>query len=233
MKRAILIITILIIGTSLYGQDQRIDNWLISANAGIEAHDKRVFRLPDVAGLLGEQADYWGTYHRGVEIQRRIWQKQKISGYLGVGFSHERATFLRPFNQIYFGDTTKILLTANEFEKWQIPISLVGRYKINSNWFATAQLTSNIVVYRGIDHTGIYNPEKWLYSKKTNELDEVNLRFGINYAIRHFWIGVNSRLLNFQKIDKILFEGLRDFRDTRKWEWTNRPRFDFTIGFMF
>jgi hypothetical protein len=63
-------------------------------------------------------------------------------------------------------------------------------------------------------------------------LDDIQLRLGVHGRIGKFMIGLHSRVANFQKIDKIIFNRLvQDPRTDQKWEWNNPLRFDLTVGY--
>ena len=93
-------------------------------------------------------------------------------------------------------------------------------------------MTSNFLLLISIDHTE-WSREVFPISEGTFELDDIQLRLGVNYKLGKLIIGLHSRVVNFQKIDKIIFNDIiKDPRTDQKWEWNNPLRIDLTIGYM-
>ena len=212
-------------------------NWFVQTGFGIEKHDKRLFNVPDKALYIGwnSEAGDWGTYHYNVSIFRKIKQLKRFSFYTGIGISYEKATYLRPFDHSYFNKRDKlfrILRVQNKYEKIKIPLSLNLFYEIADNLFFDVELSSLFLVYRSIDHTE-NNSDFFPYTESTFELDAINLDTGINYRINHFIFGINTRIFNHQKIDKIIFGAVvRDPRVNQKWEIYNPLQLNFNVGYM-
>jgi hypothetical protein len=223
----------MIISFSVYSQTDSIGNWLINISAGIEAHDKRLFNYSEKESLLEMQPEFWGTYHLGFCLKRNFFQKSKVNSFIGLGIRYEISTFLRPFDHSHFErDSFRILRNLDRYNKAELPISLTVFYEFANNWLISGAMSSNVLLYRFIDHTE-NNANVFPYSENTVELDDINLRLGINYKIDKWLIGFNSKLVNFQKIDKIIFnEIIKDPRNDQNWEWNNPLQFDVTIGFM-
>ncbi len=215
-----------------YGQNIQ-EKWLATVSTGIEKHDKRLFDYPEKEMLLEMQPEQWGTYHFDMNVQRRVWQHNNFYSFIGLGLGYENATFMRPFDHSYFNkDNLRILRNLNRYKKIYAPLSLSLYYKLGANWFIFGEITSNILLYRNIDHTE-NNMGVFPYKPGTLELDKIILNVGITYKIGQFLVGFNSRVLNLQKIDKIIFNHyLKDPRIDQKWEWYNPLRFDFTVAYM-
>ncbi len=216
-----------------YGQNM-LEKWIATVSTGIEKHDKRLFDYSEKKMLLEMQPEEWGTYHFDMIVKRRVWQHNNFYSFIGLGLGYEKATFLRPFNHRYFekGIALDILRNLNRYKKISAPLSLSLNYGLGANWFIVGEIRSNILLYRNIDHTE-NNTGPFPYKAGTFELDKIILNVGINYKIGQFLVGFNSRVLNFQKIDKIIFNHyLKDPRIDQKWEWYNPLRFDFTVAYM-
>ena len=226
MKKAVLTIGALFIIQSASGQTQPIGDWIISANTGIEAHDKRLFDYarPEKGALLRKQPEFWGTYHFGVKARRKVRQSRRFSSFLGLGVNYENATFRRPFDQLHFGDTREILLVYNRYEKFLVPLSISTMYELGECWFISGEIASNFLVFRSI--------KKYPFTEGVLELEDLQFRLGVNYRLGKFMIGLHSRVANFQKIDGIIFNRIiKDPRTDQKWEWHNPLRFDLTVGY--
>jgi hypothetical protein len=233
MKKQMLTLGILFVIQSVCCQSQNLGDWIISANAGIEAHDKRLFNYasPEREDLLRKQPEYWGTYHFGLKMRRKFLQSKRFCSFIGLGVGYENATFSRPFDSGYFGESRRILLVTNKYEKILLPLSLLAFYEIGDHLIISGEFASNFLMFRSIDNTES-NSGFFPYSEGTFELDDIQLRIGINYRIDNFLIGLQSRAINFQKIDRIIFNDIiRDPRTVQKWEWHNPLRFDLTVGY--
>jgi len=235
MKKIILTVGVLFLIQSVYCQSDSIGNWLVNMSAGIEAHDKRLFDYP-IPGpeiLLAESPEYWGTYHTGLEVKRKVWQQKRFSSFVGIGVSYENATFHRPFDHtmLVTGPTTSDIQILNRYKKVLTPLSLTAFYELGDHWFISGELTSHFLVFRSIGNTE-WSREGFSYTESTFELDDIQLRLGVHGRIGKFMIGLHSRVANFQKIDKIIFNRLvQDPRTDQKWEWNNPLRFDLTVGY--
>lgn len=233
MSRLFLTFAFLLVIQTIYCQTDSLGGWLANLSVGIEAHDKRLFDYSEKESLLAMQPEFWGTFHLGVNIKRKFLHKKRVTSFIGLGINYENATFLRPFDHIRFErDYDEILRNLNKYEKGQLPLICSTFYEFGNHFFLSGQLVSNILLYRSIDHTE-NNSDVFPYSENTLELNDINFRLGINYKINKWLIGFNSRMINFQKIDKIIFNDIiKDPRGDQSWEWNNPLQFDFTIGYM-
>jgi len=240
MNKVILTVGVLFLLQSVYCQSDRIGNWLVDMSTGIEAHDKRLFNyggsFDDLlrSRLLAKSPEYWGTYQTGLRIKRKVWQQRRFSSFLGLGVSYENATFHRPFDHTLFvtsGITTGDIKVLNRYKKVFTPISFSAFYELGDHWLISGNITSNFIVFRYIDHTEPYLGN-YPYSEGTLELDNIQLKFGVYGRIGKVLIGLNSRVANFQKIDKMIFNRIiQDPRTDQTWEWHNPLRFDLTVGY--
>jgi len=237
MKKEMLTFGVLFIIQSVCCQAQNLGDWIVGLNAGIEAHDKRLFNYarPEREALLRKQPEFWGTYHFGLNVRRRVWQNKRFSSFLGIEVSYEEATFIRPFDHFHFveegGLAEYILMPLNRYKKVFTPMSLLAFYELGGHWLISGELASHFLVFRSIDHTE-WSRVIFPLSEGTFELDDIQLRLGVHGRIGNVLIGLHSRVANFQKIDRIIFdEVLKDPRTDQKWEWHNPLRFDLTVGY--
>ena len=233
MKKEMLTLGILFILQSVCCQAQNLGDWMVSVNAGIEAHDKRLFDYSEKESLLDMQSELWGTYHTGLDIRRKVWQRRRISSFLSLGLAYENDTFTKTFYLGYFGQTRRKLLVTNKYEKILLPLSLLVFYEIGGHWIISGEFASNFLVFRSVDNTSVSNSEFFPLSEGTFELDDIQLRLGVHGRIGNVLIGLYSRVANFQKIDRIIFNRIiQDPRTDQKWEWHNPLRFDLTVGYI-
>jgi hypothetical protein len=229
-----LIFTIVVIQPS-YCQINNIGDWIFNFNVGLEAHDKRLYDYSDKESLLEMQSEVFGTYYFEFNISKKIWNKKKLSSVLGLGIGYEKATFIRPFDHYHFmKDSFRILRIHDRYMKLKASLSLKIFYEIKNKWFATGELTSNFLLLRSIDNSILIDNDIYPYSENTFELDDINLHLGINYKIKNLLLGLEVRILNVQRIDKIIFNDIiNDPRSDQTWELDNPISGRFSIGFMF
>ncbi len=233
MRQSIFIFILnLLFFIDIEGQDA-FNSWFIQSTYGIEQHDKRLFDYSEKEILLGMQPEKWGTYHFNLSLNRKLKRINKFSFYSGVGINYEKATFLRPFDHLYFeNDYDEILRNLNKYEKVLIPLSFLTKFRIINQLYLDFDLRPIFIIYRRIDHTQ-NNSEVFPYSEFVLKFDEINVKLGLNYFIGNFSFGFNARLGNYQKIDKIIFNKiLKDPRTDQKWEFYNPLQFNFTVGYL-
>lgn len=236
MKKVILTVGVLFLIQSVSCQTESIGDRIVKLNAGIEAHDKRLFNYPFPPArerLLAKSPEFWGTYHIGLRAKRKVWQSKRFHSSIGLGVSYENATFNRPFDHRHFeeGNSTDDIRGLNRYKKVLTPLSLSAFYELDDHWLISGDIISNFIVFRCIDNTEL-SREDYPYSEGTLELDDVQLRIGVIYQIGNWMIGIHSRVANVQKIDRIIFNDiLKDPRADQTWEWHNPLRFDLTVGY--
>lgn len=208
-------------------------SWILSIQFGIEKHDKRLFDYSEKELLLATQPENWGTYNLSMQVGRRLAQSQKFSLLGGSGLSYQRATFIRPFDHTYFEqDFNEILRHLNVYDKLFLPVSFVGYLRIGKRFYLDLGCNTLFLLYKRIDNTEV-NSNEYPYTAFSFELSRLELEGGFNYRLNRFILGVHSRLVNYQKIDKIIFNDIvNDPRIDQKWEFNNPLRFDLSISFI-
>ncbi len=165
-------------------------------------------------------------------VNRKAWQNKRLSSFLGLGLRYENASFIRPFDHSHFEkDEFRILRYHNKYEKVQLSLSFSGFYEIADNWLISGKVNSNTRLFRSIDNE---NPAQLFpYREGDFDFENIDLMRGVNYRIGKVIVGLHSRVVNFQKIDKVIFNSLiKDPRSDQKWEWYNPLRFDLTVGYI-
>jgi len=232
MKKYFLLIGIfLILFTKIFSQDT-LSKWKVQLYSGIEEHDKRLFDYVDKDKLLYEKPERWGTYHFGINFYRKLLQYKIFFLHNGLGINYEKATFHRPFNHWYFqDDRTKILLLTDKYEKLLIPFKSMFSVKCFKYCFLNIEFNSYFTFLRRIDNSR-YNSDSFPMSKWTFEFEKFNIKPGFEFKFGNFSSGINIRLFNYQKIDKIIFNYIvKDPRKDQTWEKFNPRHYDFTIGY--
>lgn len=223
---------VLLISTGAVGVGQTLPNWLLTANLGVEKHDKRLFDYPRARYLYAYQPESWGTYHMELNVKRKFFEYKRFSTFMGLGIGYEKATFERPFARGYLLDADygyAILLHLNNYGKLQLPLSFSVFFELSDSWILTGSVASNVLLMRRIGRSA---DGKYSGSFGTFEWDDIQLRCGVNYRIGRWMVGLESRVINVQKIDRVIFNHiLKDPRTDQTWENYNPLRFDLTVGY--
>jgi len=226
-------VVVFLLSTWAVGIGQSLSNWLLTANLGVEKHDKRLFDYAEARFLHAYQPESWGTYHVEFNVRRKIFEYRRFSTFMGLGIGYEKATFERPYNQGILIDATyvdHILLHVNNYGKLQLPLSVNLFYELSDSWVLSGALVSNALLMRRINPPG--RGKKYSGSFGTFEWEDIQLRCGINYRIGRWMLGLESRVINVQKIDRVIFNRIIDDpRTDQSWENHNPLRFDLTVGY--
>jgi len=225
-------VVVFLISTWALGFSQTLPNWIFMANLGVEKDDTRRYDNRE-GSLIPNQAESWGTYHVEFNVGRKIFEYKRLSTFTGLGIGYEKATFSRPYNQGILIDATYvdyILLHVNNYGKLQLPLSVNLFYELSDSWVLSGALVSNALLMRRINPPG--RGRKYSGSFGTFEWEDIQLRCGVNYRIGRWMVGFESRVINLQKIDRVIFNNfLIDSRTDQSWENYNPLRFDLTLGY--
>lgn len=229
--RVILLLTIAFFPCMAYSQMDS-SNWMVTLKFGIEEHDKRLFDYSQKESLLDLQPENWGTYNWSLLANKKWLQAGKLSLFIGSGVRYQKATFIRPFYHLYFKkDTEEMLRHLQTYEKICLPLAVSGYLDIGHGFSVDVGFNTSILLYRKIDQPE-YDSDVFPYTEFTFELSSLELTSGINYEVNRFIIGVHTRLINYQKIDKIIFNYiLKDPRVDQQWEFYNPLRFDISLSY--
>ena len=234
MKKILLITGLILVSKLLHGQSIIFGDWIVRTKFGIEKHDKRLFDYALKEQLLAEQYDkQWGTYQIELLLQRMIMASGIIGVYGGFGLNYEVASFRRPFDHKYFieGGSDDILLLQDRYHKVKAPININSFFRMSERLSVSAEIELNWLIQRSIIDSRVSNAG-FPYTEARFELDDIQLRLGVNYRSGNFIIGLRSRVANFQKIDRVIFNRIvKDPRTDQTWEWYNPLRFDLTVGY--
>jgi len=222
-------VVVFLISTWAVGFSQTLPNWIFMANLGVEKDDTRRYDNRE-GSLIPHQAESWGTYHMEFNVKRKIFEYKRFSTFTGLGIGYEGATFSRPFYQgvLIDGVGADIALSVNNYGKVQLPLSVSLFYELSNSWVLSGALVSNALLMRRIGRSGgVYSG-----SYGTFEWHDIQMRCGVNYRIGRWMVGFESRVINLQKIDRVIFNNfLIDSRTDQSWENYNPLRFDLTVGY--
>ena len=229
--RVILLLTMAFLPFKAFSQIDFSD-WMLTLKFGLEQHDKRLFDYSEKEALLAMQPEFWGTYNWSLLADRKLYQNKKFTFFAGSGIQYQKATFLRPFDHWYFNqDNLEILRYQNKYEKIFLPINASGYLSIGNGFSIDLAFSTYILLFRKIENTA-FGSDDFPYTNSTFELNSFEITSGINYEIGRFIIGLHSRLLNYQKIDKIIYNRtVQDPNVDQAWEFHNPLRFDFSFSY--
>lgn len=206
---------------------------MVRIESGIEEHDKRRSNHQGNHSPSHTQADEkWGTYHLGLNLQRKIFQKGILGIYGGIGLSYEKATFLRTFNNYYFGVYNDALYHQDRYRKVGAPLNLNVLLRLYKHLYISTDIRMNWLLYRSISNSNWSRHSVYPLTKATFELNDIDLRAGILYQIGNMNIGLNYRIANHQKIDKVIFDAaFQNSPNGWRWESYNPLRFDLVVSY--
>lgn len=233
MKKLLILSSLVMITWSSHCQIDSNNKWLISVNYGLEKHDKRLFDYSERTTLLESQPENWGTHHFTLNVLRRLSESNKLLIYGSLGLSYEHATFIRPFDHKHFEPlSVDILLAQNRYSKCYAIPSVAFLLKLTSRLNIIGSTDLNMLLYRYVNHTESTFPS-FPYSETTLEFDKLQMNLGFNYTAGRFLIGIQSRVFNYQKVDKVIFNSIiKDPRINQRWERFNPLRFDVSVGYF-
>ena len=74
-------VVVFLISTWAVGIGQSLSNWLLTANLGVEKHDKRLFGYAESRFLHAYQSESWGTYHMEFNVKSKIFEYKRFSTF--------------------------------------------------------------------------------------------------------------------------------------------------------
>lgn len=197
-KYLFLIMLVMILSVSAKGQSF-LDDLTISVEFAAAHHDKRL-----VFGrqrLLQEQPEQWGTWQYGISLDKKIVEWNAFSVRGGLGYSLEYMTFIRLVDHclllkpgescddvlIYSRDGYKVSLL-------QIPVDL--SLELIENWRIGVDIRSFVDIHKSLPN---------IAEKRTFDFYSMEVNPGMSYEWRGFSLGLNYRIWQIKKIDRVLF----------------------------
>ncbi len=233
MIKIIIIFLLIIFFHTKISSQNKLSNWKFQMNIGIEKHDKRLFNFPDREMLLENQPEKWGTFTQGFSFIRRILNKKYFSLFSGLGITTEVATFMRPFNHLYFKqDFHKFLLFQNRYYKSGIFIPTNAKIKILSNINFNLEFYPVVNMQRSIYNSNSVGDNNFPYKSSEFKFTKFLTNIGVNYLYKNLFIGLYYRIYNYQEIDKIIFYNVvNNRRENQKWESYNPMHLKILMGY--
>lgn len=176
-----------------------LDDLTISVEFAAAHHDKRVFFGRQ--HLLLEQPEQWGTWQYGISVDKKIvdWGAFSVRG--GLGYSLEHMTFIRLVDHCLLlkpGESCDdvLIYSRNGYKVslLQIPVNLsVGFIE---NWRLGVDLRSFVDICKSLPN---------IAKKRTLDFYSMEVNPGMSYEWEGFRLGLNYRIWQIKKIDRVLF----------------------------
>ena len=217
----------------LFSQDSPSPNWTISAGFGLQEHDKRLFGYPDRKLLLDMHPERFGTYQFGVNLNRRLINKNWASLSIGIGPGMEISTFTRPFDHLYPGRRGPyIILWTNRYYQNLVQVPIKSRFSIVKGLGLSLEVLPQFNFLTIALHTDRTSLKKFSWWRFDFYSIEVNPGLALN--ISKFEVGLKYRAFQFKKIDRILFyRTIKDTRTGQTFETYNPFKVWLSIGYNF
>ena len=232
MKRLLILLLAAIFSLPSFGQESTDAKWILSIEFGLQKHDKRLFDYPyyPKKDLLESQPESYGTYQFGISAVRKMLYQGRIEIYAGGGLSSELSTFNRPFDLNYrHAVGPDILLTTDRY--FQNLLQLPIRTKL----IVFKHLGLSLELLPQFNFLAIAGHKPKSFSWWMFDFYSVEVNPGLSFELGRFELDLNYRVLQFKKIDKILFNHLLyDFgnpRATQVFETYNPFKLWFSVGY--
>lgn len=233
MKNHILPIILLMMLTYTSEGQSFWDDVTISAQFAAAHHDKRVFHAEE--RLLKEQPEKWGTWQYGIVINKRIVSVGNIlEANIGLGYSFEHLTFKRLIDHCFYKpgkSCTKILVYSDDYWVQQVLLPINIAVEPIRNWQINLDIRPSFATHKSFSGRNI---RKWMFDFYSLEISP-----GLRYEYEHFIFGVNYRLWQWKKIDRVLFTQrtirAADWSDpilTNTYEHYNPVKLWFSLGYQ-
>jgi len=233
MKIAATVAFVVFLTIPSIGQDSLKTKWVLSLDFGLQAHDKRLFTF---SSLLAMQPETFGTYQLKISIARKIFDKERLEIFAGIGLSSELSTFLRPFDHRYrkeFG--TDILTFTDRYYQYLMQFPIKSKYRLSRRFGFSLDILPQLNFLTVANLIGSRRRYSWwrfsFYSVEVNP--------GIEYSTSRFDFGLKGRIFQIKKIDRILFNetinsfGDPDPRNDKTFETFNPFKLWFSVGYKF
>ena len=180
------------------------DDATISAQFAVAHHDKRLFGYSETSKqrYLDRTPETWGTWQYGILLEKSIFQwGTKFEGMIGLGYSFEHLTFMRRVNHCFFTGVfcNSILLRSDNYWLQQVSVPYNMAFDLFQSIQVNLDLRYSFTTSKALPESNIRNWRLDFYSLEINP--------GVRYNYGNFTIGLNYRLWQWKKIDRVLFSG--------------------------
>ncbi|WP_236977914.1 hypothetical protein [Membranihabitans maritimus] len=199
-KQIISIVVFMILSMTSEGQSFW-DDVSISAQFAAAHHDKRVYFAEE--RLLREQPEKWGTWQYGLRVEKRWLEIGHFSISQGLGYALEHQTFERLVDHCFNlqGEScTYVLKYSSNYKIHQIQMPIALTYQV----FSGLEINLSVFPFFALKKQMEF---KWAESNEKMYLNFYSLEInpGLDYEWNRFRVGVNYRLWQLKRIDRVLF----------------------------
>lgn len=93
------------------------------------------------------------------------------------------------------------------------------------------EASANWTIYRHADHTAHLRGGLFPYTKSEFNFESLELLSGLSLKINRIMLGADVRVVNFQKIDRVIASWTYEMDKTM--EWHNPLLLQFSVGYFF
>ncbi|WP_236977920.1 hypothetical protein [Membranihabitans maritimus] len=239
MKKQILSIMVFMM-LSLTSDGQSFwDDVTISAQFAAAHHDKRLIGWSQSYRERSnrQNPEVWGTWQYGLSASAEVLDWKGGSAEIGVGYSHEQMTFRRRIDHCYpdpKGFCTKVPVRSDNYQVHMVQLPINFQAELFSGFKAQLSLLP-LFDWRKVGKDGgvvvLEDTDFNFYSLEINP--------GLEYEWNRFRVGVNYRLWQFKKIDRVVFSdrtipaaGDGDPILTEEYEDYNPVKLWFSLGYL-
>lgn len=198
------------------------EKWNVDIFLGLSQHDKRFFGYPDKDELLEKNSNFFGSYSLSILLNKKVTNYKGIELFTGFGIGYNKATIIRPFDHSYFEqDSFRIRRLLNDYQKGLIQFPLLVRLDVSKKIHFRTSLIFNFDMFTYANNTESTRNE-FPYSKFSFNFYSLTISPELRYRTHNLDIGAGVRVINFQRIDRVLFgDFINDNRKNRNFEFFN------------
>lgn len=201
----------------LTGQDPKLRDsykWEVTASFSWEMLDKRLFEFPGkslFANYEPNQRD-WGTYWFDVSLQRTLMENDFFKLQAGIGLAAQLQPFKRPYAVSRLYPSASVfnyrLYFTNRYRTKHVTLPVEYTQYLMDGLELSASLIPDFFFHKNptyrIPGKKIINfHEQWTF-----DMNALRIHVGLNYRVGRFSFGVDYRVFQWKKIDKVIFNYL-------------------------
>ncbi|WP_236977918.1 hypothetical protein [Membranihabitans maritimus] len=239
MKKQILSIMVFMM-LSLTSDGQSFwDDVTISAQFAAAHHDKRLIGWSQSyrERIERQNPETWGTWQYGISANKKIYQRGSFTTEIGLGYSLEHMTMIKEVDfcqyQSAAGICHSIAYYTDDYKIHMVQVPVLFSTEVFTNLFVNVYVLPFIDWSKDVrfdGRSGINKTGLNFYSLEVNP--------GLNYEWNQFRLGLNYRIWQVKKIDRILYSKAtvhtNSFEDriiTKNYEAYNPFKLWFSLGY--
>lgn len=196
--------------------------------------DRRLFDFPlKKLVIMWEESRH--DFEYSLLFNKYVFSTKKLNTSIGIGYSINQMTFSRPFDHHYFpGVKTEDLKLIQRYLTHHLAINFSEGFTVSEknghSFYFLSHLVPKFVFRKHVKSQSKFS--KWLFQSNTFEL-----YLGMGLKLKKIDIGLSYRVLNFQKIDPVIFNNNLYHTSNppilqKKYEFINLAKIKLTLSYI-